>query len=72
MIGPQAHENLFQCTSCHGPIKTHEVQHEGKRYVYSFCSRNFWEMFDSYEDFKAWCIEDAVERQGYYADEVIE
>ena len=66
MWGPQAYENLFQTK--HKPMKKYEVQHEGKTYVYSYD----WEMFESVKEFKEWCLEDAVERQGEYADEVIE
>ena len=69
MIGPQAYEELFQTK--HEPMKTHEVQHESKRYVYSY-DWEILEMFGSFASFKEWCIEDAVERQGYYADGVDE
>tara|TARA_B100001778_G_scaffold127780_1_gene105127 strand:+ start:8019 stop:8231 length:213 start_codon:yes stop_codon:yes gene_type:complete len=66
MIGPQAYENLFQTK--HEPMKKYEVQHEGKTYVYSYD----WEIIEMHEGmtaFKEWCIEDAVERQGEYAEE---
>lgn len=65
MLGPRAYENLFQTK--HEPMKEYEVQHEDKTYVYSYN----WEIIEIHGGmtaFKEWCIEDAVERQGEYAD----
>ena len=48
-------------------MKEYEVQHEDKTYVYSYN----WEIIEIHGGmtaFKEWCIEDAVERQGEYAD----
>lgn len=73
MIGPQAYENLFQTVKIldDGSLDT-VIEVDGVEYRYNFVNCEAWEMFDTYEDFKAWCIEDATERQGYYADEVNE
>ena len=71
MIGPQAYENLFQTAQVidDGTLDT-VIEVDGVAYRYSYAYA--WELFDTYEEFKAWCIEDAVERQGYYADGVEE
>ena len=71
MIGPQAYENLFQTATPidDGTLDT-VIEVEGVWYRYQFAEA--WEMFDTYDEFVAWCIEDAVERQGEYAEEVIE
>lgn len=70
MIGPQAYENLFQTAALidDGTLDT-VIEVEGVQYRYQFAEA--WEMFDTYDEFVAWCIEDAVERQGEYADEVV-
>ena len=65
MIGPQAYENLFQTTQVIDD-GTLIIEVDGVAYRYTYA--NAWDIFDTYEEFKAWCIEDAVERQGEYAD----
>jgi len=69
MLGPQAYENLFQTAQVidDGTLDT-VIEVDGVEYRYNHA--HAWELFDTYEEFKAWCIEDAVERQGEYADEV--
>jgi len=68
MIGPQAYENLFQTATLidDGTLDT-VIEVDGVQYRYQFAEA--WDMFDTYDEFVAWCIEDAVERQGEYADE---
>ncbi len=68
MIGPQAYENLFQTAQVidDGTLDT-VIEVDGVAYRYTYA--NAWEFFDTYEEFKAWCIEDAVERHGEYAEE---
>ena len=67
MIGPQAYENLFQTAQVidDGTLDT-VIEVDGVEYRYTYA--NAWD-FDTYEEFKAWCIEDAVERHGEYAEE---
>tara|TARA_Y100000004_G_C8896196_1_gene404247 strand:- start:892 stop:1113 length:222 start_codon:yes stop_codon:yes gene_type:complete len=67
MLGPQAYENLFQTAQVidDGTLDT-VIEVDGVEYRYNYA--HAWELFDTYEEFKAWCIEDAVERQGEYAD----
>lgn len=71
MIGPQAYESLFQTATLidDGTLDT-VIEVDGVQYRYQFAEA--WEIFNTYDEFVAWCIEDAVERQGEYADEVIE
>ena len=71
MIGPQAYESLFQTATLidDGTLDT-VIEVDGVQYRYQFAEA--WDIFDTYDKFVAWCIEDAVERQGEYADEVIE
>jgi len=73
MIGPQAYENLFQTAKVldDGTLDT-IIEVDGVEYRYNYVNCDAWEIFDTYEEFKAWCIEDVVERHGEYADEVIE
>ncbi len=70
MIGPQAYENLFQ-SAIHNDDGTLDfvIEFEDVQYRYQFAEA--WGMFDTYDEFVAWCIEDVVERQGKYPDEVI-
>jgi len=73
MIGPQAYENLFQtATLIDDGKRVLVIEVEGVQYRYQWYQKDSWEMFDTYDEFVAWCVEDAVERQGEYADEVIE
>jgi len=67
MLGPQAYENLFQTARVidDGTLDT-VIEVDGVEYRYQFCDAG--ELFDTYEDFREWCIKDAVERQGEYAD----
>ena len=67
MIGPQAYEELFQ-TSTHFSTKDLEIKHDGIRYTYYIMG--WTDLFDSYDMFKAWCIEDVKDRQGMYADKI--
>ena len=69
MLGAQAYENLFQTAQVidDGTLDT-VIEVDGVQYRYQFAEA--WEMFDTYEEFKAWCIEDAVERHGEYADDI--
>ena len=73
MLGPQAYEKLFQTAIVidDGSLDT-VIEVDGIEHRYSYVNCEAWEMFDTYEEWKAWCIEDAVERQGYYADGVEE
>ena len=71
MIGPQAYENLFQTARVidDGTLDT-VIEVDGVEYRYNYAQA--WELFDTYEEFQGWCMTDAVERHGEYADEVIE
>ncbi len=65
MIGPQAYENLFQTE----PPKMGTVcmRLNGRKYSYPYD----WEILSMYEsmtEFKQWCLEDVMERDGMYAD----
>jgi len=62
MIGPQAYENLFQ-TSVDFSTKAVRIKHDSKRFIYYIQSSD-WELFNSYDEFVAWCIKDAVEHHG--------
>ena len=62
MIGPQAYENMFYVKPV--AVKYHTVEHDGVRFFYHID----WELFDTADDFKAWCAEDVAERGGMYAD----
>ena len=65
MIGPQAYEELFLVK--HIPsTKGITITHDNICYTYHY--NVCWQLFDSHEQFKQWCIEDATERQGEYAD----
>ena len=67
MIGPQAYENLFYYPLAHIEHDDDmEIKYKGVLYTYS--GDGAWELFDTRGHFKAWCIEDIVERQGEYAD----
>ena len=71
MLGPQAYENLFQTARVidDGTLDT-IIEVDGVEYRYNYAQA--WELFDTYEEFQGWCMTDAVERHGEYADEVIE
>ena len=66
MIGPQAYENLFYYPSVSWSSSDMEIKYKGVLYTYS--GDGAWELFDTRGHFKAWCIEDIMERQGEYAD----
>ncbi len=72
MIGPQAYENLFYYPSATWSSSDMEIKYMGVMYTYSAVGA--WELFETRGHFKAWCLEDIMERQGEYADkkEVIE
>ena len=67
MIGPQAYENLFQTEP--PKMKTVCLRLNGRRYSYAYD----WEILSMYEgmtEFKQWCLEDVMERDGMYADSI--
>jgi len=73
MIGPQAYENLFYHPSISWSSSDMEIKYKGVLYTYYErytrpSSDGAWELFDTRGHFKAWCIEDIMERQGEYAD----
>lgn len=72
MIGPQAYDNLFYYPSTTWSSSDMEIKYMGVLYTYS--GDGAWELFETRGHFKAWCLEDIMERQGEYADkkEVIE
>ena len=70
MIGPQAYENLFQTAQVidDGTLDT-VIEVDDFKTCVTYRYTYYGEYFNSYEEFKAWCIEDAVERHGEYAEE---
>ncbi len=66
MIGPRAYENLFYWNMWNWTSGDIKIKHEGMLYTYS--GDGVCELFDTIEHFQRWCIEDATERQGEYAD----
>jgi hypothetical protein len=67
MIGPQAYENLFQTKP--PKMETVCLRLNGRRYSYAYD----WEILSMYEsmtEFKQWCLEDVMERDGMYADSI--
>lgn len=69
MIGAQAYENLYQTTQViDDPTLALVFEFDGVQYMYHFATA--CEMFDTYNEFKVWCIEDVVERHGEYADDI--
>ena len=63
-----SNEDIFLTKSTANANETIEV--DGVEYRYNYAQA--WELFDTYEEFQGWCMTDAVERHGEYADEVIE
>lgn len=67
MIGPRAHEWLFQTAL--PKTYVYGIYREGKAYSYTYDWETI-EMFESMTAFKEWCIKDVEERQGKYADRI--